>query len=198
MSKTYKVDKLILFFIITFLVIMLILGFYFLKDNNQTSALQGVIALLGFVFFIISMVVFLKFKVIVDETKIEMHNFNVLKLFSWKKDNPSEIIQSLYWDEILEVTTSYVLFPENPIIILKPHVNSLNKPIEFMIFGLSLKLLKDILSHVHANARVDIYPYLEKMLNKKMINSKFHIIIIGVCLMFLVIGGFLFSRLFWK
>jgi len=159
-----------------------------------------------------------KFKVIITNEKIETFNFNILPIFLGKRIR--QTIPSLTWDEIGEFDTRYVLYPESPIIVLKPKLRVPKEKIEFMLFGMPIELLVDIISHLPKETKISLYTYLERKLEGKQtwlfarqewhetdvehikikphIYTKRRIIIITILLILMVIGGFLFSWFIWK
>lgn len=197
MKRIYKVCKSVKIFVTCFFILMAVLGILFLKYSGQVSFLQRLIALIGIIFFIISILAILKIKVTIDNNQIEVRKVDIIKLFNWRIGESGVIVQNFLWSEISELTATYILFPENPIIILKPKVGINKKNIEFILFGISLDLFRDILSYLPSDTKIYLYPYLKKMLERKA-DSKRKIIIIAVLLIIMVIVGFLISWFFWK
>lgn len=135
----------------------------------------------------------------VDDKKIKRLQINIFSRLMLKDKKTVEIL-SLDWEEIEGLRANYIFYPESPIITLKPKRGLNKKKIEFLLGGMGgmpLELLKDILRHLSPNAKIDLYPYLEKMLKTEP-DSKRKIIIIAILLGLMVIGGFLFVWFIWK
>ena len=202
MKKIYKVSisARILFLGLS----LLILTSEFIFPDVSIS--QRLLSLFLILFFMLGFFLLSKLKIIVDDDKIEFKG--------GVRSN------SLKWEEIGELNSLYVLFPESPIITLRPRSGISKKPIEFMLFGMTLDLLKDILSHIPSDTKVYLYTRIKRQLEGKQtlffkkqewhetdfkhIKYNLHnytnrqIIIIAILLALVIIGVFLFSLFVWK
>lgn len=75
----------------------------------------------------------------------------------------------LNWNEIAEVRSEYFLFPESGGITLIPKPETGKKLIRFIISGMPIELIRDILANVPKDAKVHLYPYLKRRAEGKQI-----------------------------
>jgi len=127
-------------------------------------------------------------KILVDDDKTVIYQLPIKKIL--KKE--WEVKKNLRWDEIVELRSSYVLYPESPLITLLPQEEPKKRKIEILIGGMGgmdLDLLKDIISHLPPSTKIYLYPHLEKMLQRKP-DSKRKVIAIAAILIFTIAAGF--------
>lgn len=95
--------------------------------------------------------------VIIDDEKIEY----VTKL--GKKIRR----RAIFWNEIIEVDSGYVLYPEGGWVKLIPSKTSSKRSMDVLVGLMSLELLKDILARIPKDTKVYIYPYLKRKIEGK-------------------------------
>ncbi|MDP2941848.1 MAG: hypothetical protein Q8N85_06340 [Candidatus Omnitrophota bacterium] len=182
----YRINIPTKIFTIIFLVLMCWLGSFVFFDEEailyQKSA--GFLLMLSpfLSYFLVSE------KTLVDDDKIVIYRLLFKKIL--KKQGG--IKTSLIWGEIVEFRSSYVLYPESPLITLLPRGEPKKRKIELLIGGMGgmdLDLLKDILSHLSPGTKVYLYPHLEKMLQRKP-ESKRKIIFIAAILTLAIAAAF--------
>lgn len=216
--KVYKVSLSARIFFGFFSLLIILLGLFFFIYNKEINFLERAISILTIIICICGFLALNKIKIGISDDNIELFNFDVLAILLGK--GTAQITLSLNWDEIEELYAHYVLYPESPIIVLKPKLGIPKKRIEFMMFGMPIELLMDILSHLPQETKVSLYTYLKRKLEGKQtwfftkqewqevdvkqikgkphVFSKYQLFIIAIFLTLMVIGGFLFSYFIWK
>lgn len=150
MKKVYKTSISARIIFVAFSLLIIIFELIFPEKEIP----QRLISLFLIVFFMLGAFLLSKIRIIINEDGI---------MFGGQKTN------YLKWNEIGELNSIYVLFPESPIITLKPRKGLAKKPIEFMMFGMTLELLKDIISHLSPDAKIHLYTRLKRQLEGKQV-----------------------------
>lgn len=166
--KIYRVSLSAKIFLILFSLLFTTLGILFLIFNNAASIFERLIMLTGIIFCIVGICAMFRFTIIIDDKRIEIFNLNLSHILSRIKKK--EVLStSLSWDEIGDLNTCYVLYPENPIVILKPKSGIPKKKIEFMMLSMPVELISDILSHLSSDTRISLYSYLKRKIKGQKI-----------------------------
>ena len=97
-----------------------------------------------------------KYKVIIDNDKIEIARQPLLSRTG-----------ILYWGEIAELSSEYFLFPEIGFLNLIPESHSGRNALRIAIKGLPQELIKDIISHLSPSCKIFLYPYLKRKIEGK-------------------------------
>lgn len=125
-------------------------------DANAPILLKLMVPFMVF-FTIVGWYSFTKMKIIIDDTKIKIH-------MPWKKD------KEFFWNEVEEIGSYYILFPEFVgFIAFKPKSNLQRKSLEIAIGGMPVELVRDILSHLPPDTKIYLYPYLKRKVEGKQI-----------------------------
>lgn len=159
----YKIQPTAKFLINSVSILVIILGFimaFFLKNDMAAQPIHWISAIVMIFFGILAIQSFNKLEVIVDDEKIELRI-------------PLRKYNSLSWNEIKELTSFYILFPEAGGITLIPEIQTGKKNVHISIWGMPIELMLDILSHLPPEARVYLYPYLKRKAEGKQ--TRFYI-----------------------
>lgn len=153
-SKTYRIKPWARV-LITLGCLFFSIGFtIFIICNKEATILQKLVMLIGILIFIDGAYVFNNIKATIDNDKIEIPPIKFL---------PRTGV--LYWDEIVELRSEYLLFPEAGIINLIPKHTSKKTPLRISIYGMPITLVQEILSHLSSDVKIYLYPYLKQKLN---------------------------------
>jgi len=166
--REYKITTSSRIYITIFCLLISIGGFFFLIFNTSASLFQRLIVSLGILFFMGGSSALFTLKIGLDEQKVILFDiFDMRPLFLGKRIQRMDL--SLNWDEIGELHTTYVLFPETADVILKPKKGINKKQIGFLVGvgGMPIELLKDILINLPPDTKIYLYPYLKRKLEGK-------------------------------
>lgn len=155
----YKVKSIAKIFINSIGLLCVVLGgimIIFLRKDLDAQIVHWISSIVMILFGILAGYPFNKIKVIIDDEKIEIVSVKFIPRSG-----------ALPWNEIAELRSEYFLWPEGGIISLIPNINSSNKFIRFCIWGMPIDLLKDIISHLSPNAKIELYSYLGRKLEGK-------------------------------
>ncbi len=100
--------------------------------------------------------IFNNIKVIIDDRKIEVVHIKFLLRTG-----------TLYWNEITELTSEYFLYPETGGINLISNLHGSKKFLRISMWGMPIELVRDIISHLPPDTKVNLYPYLKRKLEGK-------------------------------
>lgn len=185
--RMYKINVHTKIFTIIFLLLMCWLGSFIFFDKEAVLYQKSV----GFLFMLGPFLSYFLFseKILVNDDKIAIYQLPIAKFFKkgW------EVKKFLRWNEIEELKSIYILYPESPIIILKPKDGVKKNKMEILLGGMGgmdISLLKDIIARLPAGTPVSLYPYLKEMLQRKPY-SKRKVIGLAVMLILTILSGFL-------
>jgi len=153
----YKIKPTAKFLINSISILVIILGsimVLFLKNDTTAQPIHWISAILMIFFGILAIQSFNKLEIIVDDEKIEVRI-------------PLRKYNSLSWNEIKELTSFYLLFPEAGGITLISRIQTGKKNVHISIWGMPIQLMLDILSHLPPDAGVYLYPYLKRKVERK-------------------------------
>lgn len=168
--KIYKVTILTKIFIFVICVFSLNIGIIFLLYNTETTIFQQIIALFGIALFASGPYAMCKFKVIINDEKIEVSQINIIPFLLRQGVKNLTSNTSIFWNEVELLDSMYILFPEFlGVIILKSKTNSSEKIVKIPISGMSIELVRDIISHLPPETKVNLYSYLKRKLEGKLI-----------------------------
>lgn len=187
--KTYKVNLPTKIFTTLFFVFLVVLFIY--VEGEFHKVLKVFYYSLSLIFIFPFYCLYTE-RIVINDIKIDILSIPIQNLFRKK---PFRIKKSLSWNEIVELRANFILYPESPIIILEPRGDTRRRRMEILIGGMGgmdLDLLRDILAHLPPNTKIDLYPHLEKMLQRKP-DSKRKVIAIVSIISSTVVAGFLLT-----
>ncbi|MFC1807883.1 hypothetical protein ACFL0T_05905 [Candidatus Omnitrophota bacterium] len=192
--KIYKIGIFVKVLMIIFSV-FLFLGSLFMLISPEFSQYIKLMTLVILPLLPISLVSLLSFEIKITNSCVALR---VIDLIGWMKKKGANQLISLGWDEIKGLRTNYFLYPESPIVILEPKESANTSKIEFMIIGMNLDVLRDIMTHLPSDVELNLYPYIEKRLNAEPRYTNKQIWIVAVLLLLMVVAGYLISAYLWK
>lgn len=160
--KTYKISKPFIFFFIIFLLIIASLLVFVLIMEEQFSYFSAIAAFLFLYCYVLAVSIMLRIEVVLYDDRMEYFYPRLSWFLNGKLSK-----RILFWKDIKEITSFYVLYPEQGCIAFNPQHPPENKKFEIMAGLFSIQALRDILSHVPKTARVHLYPYLQRKLEGK-------------------------------
>ena len=161
----YRIEKKIrlLFFLVT--IIIVLFGIYLIIFESGLSIFHRIICYLTILFFGISYYLISKVKFVINNESMECYKTDIKSLM---KGIIQERKQFIYWNDIKEMNTYYLLYPElMGFICFKLQSNFGQKEVEIPIGGMPLEMIKDILSHLPHGTTINLYPYLRRKVEGK-------------------------------
>ena len=150
--KTYRINLLNKVIYLLFCFTCFVGAIFFLISELDMALVEKTIAIIAVCFSAFAVYGINALKIMVDDEKITV------------KCGPLFKGRTVFWYEIKEANTYYCMFPEQPVIILKPDGITKKKPLRIPL--LSLDLTRDIIFQLPRD-RIYIYPYLKHKLEGK-------------------------------